>query len=68
MTPQQSKILEWLEYKAEDGSTVFEMTMQHLGTEARKRISELKRMGYPITSVWQSTNGRHYKKYFIKES
>jgi hypothetical protein len=65
MTPQQSKIIEWLEYKGDEGTTVYEATLHGLGTELRKRISELKRDGYPITTEWVTINGRSHKKYYL---
>lgn len=65
MTPQQSKIMEWLEYKGDEGSTVYEATLHGLGTEFRKRVSELRRMGEDIRSEWKSNGTSHYKTYYL---
>lgn len=68
MTPQQQNILEWLEHFGDTGTTVFELTQLRCGTEARKHFSVLRREGYPITSVWETRNGRSYKRYKLGKS
>ncbi len=63
MTPQQTKIIELLQ--TGDGYTVVDFLRYAGTTEARKRISELRREGYNISSVWERFGNRRWKKYFL---
>lgn len=67
MTPQQEKIVEWLEYYGDKGMTVYEAIMNGCGTELRSQANKIRKQGYPIGSKWESKNGKHFKRYFKGE-
>jgi hypothetical protein len=64
MTPQQELVLGWLEHYGDKGMTVYESILNGCGTELRRHLTTIKRMGYPITSKWETRNGKHYKRYY----
>lgn len=64
MTPQQTKIVSYLSLGK---YSVYELLMRGCGYESRKRISELRKMGYTIKDVWEKQGRLRFKKYFIEE-
>jgi hypothetical protein len=70
MTPAQRNIVEYLQVAEEKGLTVFELIRFTKQNDVRKRISELREDGYPITSQWEGGSGKRWKRYFyaISES
>ncbi len=67
MTPQQQNVYEWLEHFGEKGATVFELIQLRCGTEIRKHVSDLRRMGYQIRDKWESKGKSHWKRYYLGE-
>lgn len=63
MTPQQTKIIELLE--TGNGFTCIEFLRYGCGYESRKRISELRREGYNISSTWEKEGNRKWKRYYL---
>ncbi len=63
MTPQQTKIIELLQ--TGEGYTVVDFLRYGCGTEARKRVSELRREGYAISGKWEKLGNRKWKRYFL---
>lgn len=63
MTPQQTRIIELLE--TGEGYTVVDFLRYAGTTEGRKRISELRKYGYNISSTWEKEGNRKWKRYYL---
>lgn len=68
---QKNRIIGYIE---EYGSITVKEAQEHLGIgDPRKRISELRENGYPISDEWENGINRfgehcRYKRYYMKES
>jgi len=65
MTPSQRSVVEYLK-SSEEGYTVYDLIRLTGQNDVRKRISELRRDGYPITSQYESGRGKRWKRYFYE--
>lgn len=65
---RQQNILDFLHSRGSKGATVIELMLSGGGSDARKRISELRRDGYVITDKWEKKGtDQKYKRYFWEE-
>ena len=64
MTPQQEKIINYL---SQDEYSAVDLLMRGCGSEARKHISDLRKMGYEIKDKWVKRGKSRFKKYYMEE-
>lgn len=65
MKPKTKKVLEYLQ--AGYRLTSLEAVRLGLGIDFRKRVSELRALGYQIGSMWEYANGCNFKRYFLEK-
>jgi hypothetical protein len=63
MKPKTKRLLEYLQagYKL----STLDGVRYGVGVDLRKRVSELRQLGYSVRSVWEKGDGVRYKRYFL---
>lgn len=63
MKPKTKLLLEYLQagYKL----STLDGVRYGIGVDLRKRVSELKQLGYSVRSNWESNGISRYKRYFL---
>ena len=62
MKPSLEKVLIMLRKKRRSGITTRDFTA---GKEIRKRLSELRQLGYKLTDSWENHTGGKHKRYWL---
>lgn len=64
MEPRDKRLLEYLQA----GYHLSSVDGVHygFGTDLRKVISNLRKLGYQVKDVWEKRNGKKFKRYFIE--
>lgn len=63
---KQEIVFDFLHHRGTRGATGMDLFNNGGGFDYRKRVSELRKDGYEITSKWMKTNGSRFKRYFLE--
>lgn len=64
---KKQNIIERLRERGDMGEVSFKL-IPYGGVDTRKRVSELRKEGWPIDTQWIRINGRKYANYILKET